>query len=162
MVASRRVVHVVLYAPKPLRVLLLRRPESRAAGWQGVTGRVEALDAEGPDSALLLAAPRTAEVPLLVRACLREIAEETGLPPPESVEDLGLERDFGGHDGVHYRQRSFAARYAAPIPVRATPEHEEARWVPAEEALRMVRWESDRAVIQALLDREADAGARGA
>jgi 8-oxo-dGTP pyrophosphatase MutT (NUDIX family) len=147
-------VHVVLYAPHPLRVLLLRRPESRTAGWQGVTGRVEERDDTGPDTPLLLAPPATQEMPTLARACLREIAEETGLPPPLDLEDLALERAFDGHDGVHYRQRSFAARYAAPHPIPATPEHEEARWLPAPEALRLARWESDRAAITLLLARE--------
>jgi 8-oxo-dGTP pyrophosphatase MutT (NUDIX family) len=152
-------VHVVLYVPRPLRVLLLRRPESRTAGWQGVTGRVEERDATGPDTPLLLAPPEHDEIPTLARACLREIHEETGLPPPLDLEDLGLERAFDGHDDVHYRQRSFAARYAHLHPAPATPEHEEARWVPAQDALRIVRWESDRTAIALLLARETSTGA---
>lgn len=151
---TRRVVHVVLYVPRPLRVLLLRRPEARTPGWQGVTGRVEPPDADGPDTPLLLGTPATKEIPTLARACLREIAEETGLPPPLDLEDLALERAFDGHDDVRYEQRTFAARYDTPHPPTATPEHEEAQWTPAEDALHLVRWESDRTAIQLLLARE--------
>ena len=150
----RRVVHVVLYVPDPLRVLLLRRPEARSAGWQGVTGRTEPQDHGGPDCAPLQGPPTTPEIPDLVRACLREIHEETGLPPPAVLEDLGLEREFTGYDDVTYRQRTFAARYDHELPIATTPEHDESRWTPAHEALTLVRWESDRTAIQILLHRE--------
>ena len=123
---------MVVFTQAPLRVLLLLRPESRSAGWQGVTGRVE------PDDASLEA------------AALREVAEETGLPAPDELWDLGLERAYLGYDGVDYAQRSFAARYADPIAVSSTPEHEEARWVTPDEARAMVRWDSDRMALALL------------
>ena len=131
-----RVVHVVVYSVEPPRILLLLRPAARAAGWQGVTGRVEATD---PD---------------LAAACLREIAEETGLPAPDALTDLEHERSFAGYDDVTYDQRSFAARYATPIAPRLSDEHEDARWVDPHEALGMVRWESDRTAIERLLREE--------
>lgn len=151
---TRRCIHVVLYVTRPLRVLLLRRPEARSAGWQGVTGRVEPHDRDGPPPTLLLGPPRTPEVPTLARAALREISEETGLPPPLHLEDLALEREFDGYDDVRYRQRTFAALYDVPHDVHRLPEHEEARWVPAHEALALVRWESDRTAIRLLQERE--------
>lgn len=150
---TRRCVHVVLYATRPLRILLLRRPEARSPGWQGVTGRIEPHDHDGVLPRLLLSPPATAEIPTLARAALREINEETGLPPPLLLEDLGLEREFDGYDHVHYRQRTFAAQYADTHDIHRLPEHEEARWLPAYEALTLARWESDRTAIQLLLER---------
>lgn len=133
---GRRLVHCLVYALDPPRVLILRRPPERAAGWQCVTGRVEERDAD------------------LAAACVREIAEETGLPPPGSIRDLGFERSYEGYDGVTYDQRSFAARYATPLAVERTPEHEEGRWVTLAEARALVRWDSDRESLAWLADSE--------
>lgn len=129
--------YVLVYSVDPPRVLLLRRPPEKAAGWQSVTGRVEPSDAD------------------LRAACLREIAEETELPPPDELVDLGFERAFPGYDGVLYEQRSFAARYATPRPVARTPEHEEGRWVTLDEARALVRWDSDREALDWLREVEA-------
>ena len=147
---DRRSVSVLCFAPDPLRVLLLRRPASRAAGWQPVTGRVEPGDLALPDQALLRGPAATPEVPALVAACVREVREETGLPPPREVLDLGIETGFVGYDGAAYRQRHFAARYDdAPLPVE-TPEHEEARWAGAAEARAILRWEPDKRALDEL------------
>jgi 8-oxo-dGTP pyrophosphatase MutT (NUDIX family) len=134
---ERRSVYVLVYALDPPRVLLLRRPESRAAGWQSVTGRVEPADAD------------------LAATALREIEEETGLPAPDALADLGFERRFLGYDGVTYHQRSFAARYATPLSVPHTPEHEEGRWVTRDEAFALVRWDTDREALAWLAGAEA-------
>lgn len=154
--ADRRSIFVLVYVRDPPRVLLLRRPEARAAGWQGVTGGVEPADADAAHAHLLLGPPATPEVPTLATAAVREIAEETGLPPPVEVVDLDDERSFVGHNGVTYRQRSFAARYAEPLLIAATPEHEEARWVAPAEAYALVRWEADRSALRTLFPREVD------
>jgi dATP pyrophosphohydrolase len=114
------------------RVLLLRRPAARAAGWQPVTGRVEPTDAS------------------LEAACLREIGEETGLPAPDVLRDLGIEQQFTGYDGARYEQRSFAAEYAREIAPRLSDEHEEARWCSFAEALALLQWEDDKVVLRAI------------
>lgn len=118
----------------PVRVLLVRRVPARAAGWQPVTGRVE--PGESHEA-----------------ACVREIAEETGLPPPDAVEPLGHASEFTGYDGRVYLQRAFAARYADAILPRVGPEHEEARWVDPAEARAMLRWDDDRETLTLLLAR---------
>lgn len=148
--AARRLVNVLVYCTHPLRVLLLRRPPERAAGWQSVTGRVEPEDEEGPLPPVLRGAPATPEIPTLVRACLREIHEETGLGPPLEILDLGRESSFVGYDGVTYRQRTFAARYGDATPPVHTPEHEEGRWALADEGLGLLTWETDRASLRTL------------
>lgn len=148
--AERRSIFVLVYVEEPPRVLLLRRPASRAAGWQSVTGGVEGCDDARLGAELLRGEPATPEVPCLVAACLREIHEETGLPLPVEVLDLADERTFLGYNGVTYRQRSFAARYAEPLDVATTPEHEEARWASPEEALALVQWDSDRVALRAV------------
>lgn len=127
-----RSVSVWVFARDPLRVLILRRPAARAAGWQPVTGRVEPSDAS------------------LVAACVREIREETGLPEPREVVDLAREFAFVGYDGVSYEQRSFAARYDVALDATPSSEHEEARWVSVDEAAGLLRWDEDRASLDAL------------
>ena len=159
---ERRLVSCLVWCADPARVLLLRRPASRAAGWQSVTGRVEPSDAEGPFPACLVGAPATPEIPTLARACLREIHEETGLGLPAELRDLGAESSFVGYDGVTYRQRAFAARYADAAPPLHTPEHEEGRWVDAATALATLTWESDRASLRAVFGAlDSGLGAQG-
>lgn len=155
--AERRLVHVLVYCVDPVRVLVLRRPPERAAGWQAVTGRVEAVDAEGPVPPVLAGPHATPEIPTLARACLREIHEETGLGAPARLVDLGEESSFVGYDGVTYRQRTFAARYDEATPPLHTPEHEEGRWVDAAEALRLFTWETDRRSLRRILGSGNDA-----
>lgn len=121
----------------PLRLLLLRRPPERAAGWQPVTGRVEQEDTS------------------LEAACVREIAEETGFPPPDALEDLERETTFVGYDGVRYRQRSFVAWYADAHAPRLSEEHVEALWLDAEEALSRMTWPENRETFASVVAKRA-------
>lgn len=127
-------VSVWCFVEAPLQVLVLKRPPERAAGWQPVTGRVE--DGEA-----------------FPAACVREVHEEAGLPPPLELMDLGLEHELTGYNGVWYRQRAYAARYAHAQPPIVSHEHEEARWVGIDEARALLRWDQDRLFLDALLAR---------
>ena len=124
---------VWVFTDPPFYVLLLRRPEARAPGWQPVTGRVEDDDAS------------------LQAACIREIREESALGPPLELIDLGVESTFVGYDGATYHQRSFAARYRDPATATVSEEHEEARWVSVDEARALLRWEADRETLRSLV-----------
>ena len=120
----------------PRRFLILRRPAARAAGWQFVTGKVEAEDGN------------------LEAAARREIFEETGLPPPTNLRAFDFTREFTGYDGRRYQQHHFAAAYhdvATLACALTTPEHEEARWVNASEAARLLTWQADREVLARIL-----------
>jgi 8-oxo-dGTP pyrophosphatase MutT (NUDIX family) len=148
-VAPRRSISVFVFTTHPLRVLLLRRPASRAAGWQPVTGSVEAGDHASAPTRLLRGAP-AGEMPILATACLREIHEDTGLGAPLELLDLEHETRFTGYHGATYHQRAFAARYLDDAPPLHTPEHEEARWVTADEAEGLLRWDDDKAALRRL------------
>lgn len=149
---SRRSICVIVHATDPLRVLLLRRPAARAAGWQFVSGRVEAGDSAAAPTPLLRGAIATGELPALAAAALREVHEETGLGEPLELRDLALETSFLGYDGHTYHARSFAARYADATPPPWTPEHEEWRWIAADEAPALLTWDDDKRALARLQD----------
>lgn len=113
----------------PPRVLLLRRTPERGGFWQPVTGGVE--PAGGADGA------ESGEA-----AARRELAEETGLSA-EVLLDLGLETAFLGYDGVRYRERAFAAIVQSDSFERSE-EHDDARFVPLDEAAALLRWDENR------------------
>ncbi len=125
----------IVHTADPLRILLLRRPAHRAAGWQPVTGRLEPHDAT-PEA-----------------ACVREIREETGFEPPTELVDLLHETTFIGYDGHTYHQRTFAARYEREMTPVLSAEHEQARWVDVSEALEMLTWADNKAALTLLLEK---------
>ncbi|HYM83489.1 MAG TPA: NUDIX domain-containing protein [Candidatus Dormibacteraeota bacterium] len=122
--------------------LLIRRAPGRifAGLWQCVTGAVEAGER----------VPETA---------LRELAEETGLGPTqvEGFYDLDMAYEFydEGPDAMVVAA-AFAVRVAADGPVTLSHEHDEARWVERDDALRLAIWpayeEAIRRIERSLLD----------
>ena len=125
--------------PEPRRVelLLIRRSASRIFPglWQCVTGGLEAGE----------------RVPM---AALREVFEEVGFGPPEieAFYDLDQVTQFydEGPDAV-VSGAIFAVRVRADAIPRLSHEHDDARWVVAADAIRLVAWPSYRGTIERIL-----------
>jgi 8-oxo-dGTP pyrophosphatase MutT (NUDIX family) len=121
-------------------VLILRTSEARGDFWQPVTGSVE------PGESLDAAA-------------LREAVEETGLSFRGAPIAIGQPFRFKGGSGEMFEEFGFAIAVCRgsdgePPQVRIDPkEHQESRWVSPEEAVRMVRFPSNSAMLQDLLQR---------
>jgi 8-oxo-dGTP pyrophosphatase MutT (NUDIX family) len=119
------------------QLLLLRRAPGRIFPglWQCVTGGVEAGE----------------RVPM---AALREVGEELGFAPPEieAFYDLDTVTHFydDGPDAI-VAGAVFALRVRPDAAVTLSREHDEARWVDRDEALRLVVWPSYEATIDRLL-----------
>jgi 8-oxo-dGTP pyrophosphatase MutT (NUDIX family) len=120
-------VQVWIHAPHPQggrQVLLFRTSEERGNFWQPVTGGVE------PGEALEAAA-------------LREAREESGFAFTVPVRAIGFEFTFS-RQGKPIRESCFEIEAPAGQEFRLDPkEHAEARWVRPEDALAMVRFESN-------------------
>jgi 8-oxo-dGTP pyrophosphatase MutT (NUDIX family) len=125
--------------PEPGRVefLLIRRSASRIFPglWQCVTGGLEVGE----------------RVPA---AALREVLEEVGFGPAEieAFYDLDQVSQFydEGPDAL-VSGAIFAVRVRADATPRLSHEHDDARWVAAADAIRMVTWPSYRGSIERIL-----------
>ena len=125
-----------LYATPPLELLLFRRPPSRGGFWVPVSGKVEPGDRDFPS------------------ALCRELAEETGLTcRPDELTDLDWHVPFRADNGQTWRLHAFTIEVPRSFEPRLSPEHEVAEWVPAEEAVRRLHFEDNRAAVIRLRDR---------
>jgi dihydroneopterin triphosphate diphosphatase len=112
-------------AGKPEILLIRRAPDRIYPGlWQCVTGRLEAGER-------------------IVDGALREVAEETGLRPPdlEAFYETDIVNWF--HEAsldVVLGEAVFAARVRPGAEVVLSHEHDGARWLPATEATTLVVW----------------------
>lgn len=107
------------------RYLVLRRPESKGGIWQPVTGNVD------PGEELDLCARR-------------EVREETGL---DQLQDCRAVHRFEFQKGEQrFRETVFAAECPAGDVVLSS-EHTECRWVPYEEARRLIHFDSNREAL---------------
>jgi len=129
-------------APGGREVLLLRRAPAKILPglWQGVSGSLE------PGERVAVGA-------------LREVAEETGFGADEieAFYDLDLVNQFHepSFDAV-VTAAVFAIRVVADVAPRLSREHDDARWLPIEEAFREVVWPGYRTAIERIRDDLSD------
>ncbi len=114
-------------------LLQLRRcdGEPLSGTWQTIRGGIEPGET----------APQTA---------LRELEEETGLLSRE-LYSLGIPESFymTGDDTI-YHAAAFAAIVGDDVTIRFDSEHDDHRWVPAEQWEQFFMWPSERPVIEEL------------
>jgi len=131
---ERRKVEVWIYRPDGQYLVLLLTPE-RGGFWQPVTGSVE------PGEKIEAAA-------------LREATEETGLTFLNPVESLDSDFVFESRGEV-FREHGFALKAPPTGKIRLDPdEHVAFRWVSAEEALKLMRFPENAAMLKLLLKRQ--------
>ena len=134
-----------LPAAGQVELLLVRRSPSRIFPglWQCVTGGLEPGE----------------RVPM---AALREVFEEVGFGSAEveAFYDLDQATQFydEGSDGI-VTGATFAVRVRPDAVARLSHEHDDARWMAAEEALGLVVWPSYAATIRRILTTLADPNA---
>jgi 8-oxo-dGTP pyrophosphatase MutT (NUDIX family) len=128
-----------LFSTAPLEILILRRPPARGRIWVPVSGKVEPGDRDYPT------------------ALCRELEEETGLAArPEGLIDLDWHVPFRADNGETWRLHAFALAVPRSFEPRLSAEHDAAEWVSAEEAIRRLHFEDNRAAVQRLIDRTPD------
>ena len=128
---------------EPRRYLLLRYHDEKGGYWQPVTGSVE-----GGES--------------LRDAAFREAREETGIPGRAGdLVESGYTFDFHSY-GKDRRETAFGLRASAtsdgaPPPVTLSREHQAFRWCTFEEALPLLRWDSNKESLRLLAERLVEA-----
>lgn len=133
---ARECVEGYLFAFPPLELLLFRRPPERGRIWVPVSGKVEPTDPDFPS------------------ALSRELEEETGLSVGEDrLIDLEWAVPFRVDSGEVWRLHAYAVKVPRSFLPRLSSEHEAFDWVPAEEAVRRLHFEDNRAAVERLRDR---------
>ncbi|HXY11977.1 MAG TPA: NUDIX domain-containing protein [Thermoplasmata archaeon] len=128
---SKECVEGYIFADPPLELLLFRRPPSRGRYWVPVSGKVEPTDRD------------------FRSALCRELEEETGLRVGSAeLVDLDWRVPFRADNGEVWRLHAFAVQVPRSFRPRLSPEHEEAEWVPVEEAERRLHFEDNRAAVE--------------
>jgi dATP pyrophosphohydrolase len=131
-------------ADRSIEYAILRRRDHVDACWQGIAGGVE----QGES---------------VEEAARREMLEEAGIPrgalllPLDTMASIPAsqfhERDLWGPDLYVVTEHAFGVRVDDSLAIALSDEHTEYRWVPYEEAARLLMWDSNRTALWELNER---------
>jgi len=85
-----------------------------------------------------------------VGAAWREVREETGLSPIGFWELDYVETHYTPQQDVVRLVPCFAAQFSKDVTIRLGSEHDDFRWVPLDEALKLMLWRSQREAFRIL------------
>jgi 8-oxo-dGTP pyrophosphatase MutT (NUDIX family) len=128
-------VEAYLYAGRPPRILIFRRPPDRDRIWVPVSGKVDPSDTD------------------LESALRRELREETGFGDLVRLFYLDWSVPFEGPDGRRWRLHAYGAELPGELVPTLSREHEEFEWVEPAEAIRRLHYEDNREAVRRLVDR---------
>lgn len=118
--------------------LILKRVPTKCGFWQPITGGYE----EGLDQDL-------------AETVRREVREETGIENIISITDTAYSFNFTDknkhNETVDYTEYVYGVEVAEGAQVQISGEHEEFLWVSASEALSLLKWDTNKSGLQALL-----------
>jgi 8-oxo-dGTP pyrophosphatase MutT (NUDIX family) len=114
---ARECVEGFLYASRPVRLLLFRRPPARGSIWVPISGKVDPEDADWE------------------AALRRELREETGLRDPLRLFSLDWAVPFRADNGEVWRLHAYGVEVVPGFIARLSDEHDACEWVDARTAI---------------------------
>lgn len=125
-----------LFASPPFELLIFRRVPDRGHLWVPVQGKVEPSDRD------------------FAAALCREVEEETGfVAQPEQLVDLDWHVPFRFEGGPLWRLHAFGLEVPRSFEPRLNEEFDAVEWVSADEAVRRLHFEDNRAAVGRLRER---------